>query len=124
MDQTKQAANFKADARLIIRAKDANKTVVFNEETARLCRRVDESGSIYSAAAEAGMSYGKVWRLVKNIEDALGFPLFSRGGCKGSTLTSEGRELLATWTEIQQRTEARADELLQKDFSNRKIILD
>lgn len=117
MGETEKLKGLEIEAQLLIHADDAGRTVAFNEEIAALCGKVEESNSIYSAAAEVGMSYGKAWRLVKNVEAALGFPLFARGGCKGSALTPEAKKLLATWTEVQRRINANAANMLQETFS-------
>lgn len=117
MEEAEKLNGLVVETYLLIHADDAGRTVAFNEEIAALCSKVEESSSIYSAAAEAGMSYGKAWRLIKNVETALGFPLFARGGCKGSELTPEGKELLATWTEVQRRINKSAEILLKKAFS-------
>lgn len=117
MEEAEKLKGLVIEAQLIVHADDAGRTVAFNEEIAALCSKVEESSSIYSAAAEAGMSYGKAWRLIKNVETALGFPLFARGGCKGSELTPEGKELLATWTETQRRINGSATGMLRETFS-------
>lgn len=116
MEEAEKLKGLVVEAQLIVHADDASRTVAFNEEIAALCSKVEESSSIYSAAAETGMSYGKAWRLIKNVETALGFPLFARGGCKGSELTPEGKELLATWTEVQRCINANAADLLPQSL--------
>lgn len=116
MEEAEKPRELVVEAQLLIHADGPDRTVVFNEEIAALCGKVEESSSIYSAAAEAGMSYGKAWRLIKNIEAALGFPLFARGGCKGSVLTPEGKELLAAWTETQRRINESTADLLSKSL--------
>lgn len=116
MEEAEKLKGLVVEAQLLIHADDPSRTVAFNEEIAALCSKVEESSSIYSAAAETGMSYGKAWRLVKNVEAALGFPLFARGGCKGSALTPEGKKLLAAWTETQRRIKGSAEDLLSKSL--------
>lgn len=117
MEEAEKLKGLVVEAQLIVHADDAGRTVAFNEEIAALCGKVEESSSIYSAAAKAGMSYGKAWRLIKNVEAVLGFPLFARGGCKGSELTPEGKELLAVWTETQRRISESAADLLRETLS-------
>ena len=70
----------------------------FGEGPCRLLRLVEETGSLRCAAASMEMAYSKALKLVKQAEEALGFPLTQRsvGGRDGggSTLTPEGREFL------------------------------
>lgn len=70
----------------------------FGEGPCRLLRGVKETGSLRASAMEMGMSYTKALKLVKNAENALGYPLTMRsaGGRDGggSCLTHEGEEWL------------------------------
>lgn len=70
----------------------------FGEGPCRLLRLVEETGSLRCAAASMEMAYSKALKLVKQAEEALGFPLTQRsvGGKDGggSTLTPEGRTFL------------------------------
>lgn len=77
---------------------DDNGEKFFGEGPARLLRRIDETGSLRSAAMSMDMAYTKALKLMKQAEAALGFPLITRttGGKAGggSTLTAEGRRWL------------------------------
>ena len=77
---------------------DENGEKFFGEGPCRLLRLVEETGSLRCAAASMEMAYSKALKLVKQAEEALGFPLTQRsvGGRDGggSTLTPEGREFL------------------------------
>lgn len=70
----------------------------FGEGPCRLLRLVEETGSLRCAASSMEMAYSKALKLVKQAEEALGFPLTQRsaGGKDGggSTLTPEGRAFL------------------------------
>lgn len=70
----------------------------FGEGPARLLNGVEETGSLRAAAASMGMAYTKALRILKDAENALGFPLTIRaaGGRNGggSCLTPEGKEWL------------------------------
>lgn len=59
MEEAEKLKGLVVEAQFLIHANDPSRTVAFNEEIAALCGKVEESSSIYSAAAEAGMSYGK-----------------------------------------------------------------
>ena len=77
---------------------DENGEKFFGEGPWRLLRLVEETGSLRCAAASMEMAYSKALKLVKQGEEALGFPLTQRcvGGKDGggSTLTQEGRRFL------------------------------
>lgn len=70
----------------------------FGEGPARLLRGVEAAGSLRAAAMSMDMAYTKALKLIRNAEDALGFPLIRRttGGKDGggSHLTEEGKEWL------------------------------
>ena len=73
----------------------------FGEGPARLLRRVEECGSLRSAAISMEMAYTKALKLVKQAEEALGFPLIKRttGGKDGggSILTEQGKQWLCQY---------------------------
>ncbi len=73
----------------------------FGEGPARLLRAVEEHGSLRAAAASMGMAYTKALKILKNAENALGFPLTVRaaGGRDGggSLLTEKGKEWLCRY---------------------------
>ena len=77
---------------------DENGEKFFGEGPCHLLEQVEQTGSLRCAAASMEMAYSKALKLVKQAEEALGFPLTQRsvGGKDGggSTLTPEGREFL------------------------------
>ena len=77
---------------------DDNGEKFFGEGPARLLRGVEAHGSLRAAAMSMDMAYTKALKLIRNAENALGFPLIRRstGGKDGggSNLTDEGREWL------------------------------
>lgn len=77
---------------------DDNGEKFFGEGPARLLRGIDETGSLRAAAMSMDMAYTKALKLIKQAEEALGFPLTSRttGGRAGggSILTPEGKQWL------------------------------
>lgn len=90
----------------------------FGEGPYRLLMAVEETGSLRAASLSMEMAYSKALKLLKNAEDALGFPLTMRaiGGKDGggSILTPQGKE----WLE---RYEAYRDACVQ---ANRKLYLE
>ena len=77
---------------------DDNGIKFFGEGPCRLLRAVERTGSLRAAAMEMEMAYSKANKLLKQAEQALGYPLTARstGGRDGggSVLTPEGRKLL------------------------------
>ena len=73
----------------------------FGEGPARLLHKIEETGSLRSAALSMDMAYTKALKMMKNAEAALGMPLTTRttGGKNGggSKLTPEGKEWLASY---------------------------
>ena len=71
----------------------------FGDGAADLLGRVERVGSLRGAAAEIGMSYSQAWRLVRGLEQRLGFELLSAqaGGASGGTSRLTGRARL--WLE-------------------------
>jgi len=106
----------KAVTKIIIQ--DENGEKVFGEGPCQLLRGIEETGSMRASAAAMGMAYTKALKILKNAEEALGFPLTARaaGGASGggSRLTPEGKE----WV---MRYEAYRDACVQ---ANRKLYLE
>ena len=90
----------------------------FGEGPCRLLRGVEQTGSLRASAMQMGMAYTKALKLIKNAENALGYPLTMRtsGGRSGggSRLTPQGEEWL-------NRYEAYRDACIQ---ANRKLYLE
>ena len=70
----------------------------FGHGPARLLRGIETTGSLRAAAMSMNMAYTKALRLIKNAENALGFPLTEKTiggkGGGGSRLTKEARAFL------------------------------
>ena len=86
----------KAQTRIIFI--DENNNKFFGEGPAKLLHAIEEHGSLRTASLSMGMAYTKALKLIKNAENALGFPLTTRttGGKTGggSQLTPAGKEWL------------------------------
>ena len=93
----------------------------FGPGIARLLRLVEEHHSLRGAAAAMGMAYSKAWRIMRECEEALGFPLLSSvtGGKNGwgAEVTEEGKKLLLQYEGFVLELRVRADELLIQYFS-------
>lgn len=74
-----------------------------------LLKIIDSEGSIQAAAVKSGISYRKIWGILKNEEDILGFPLLNkqRGGVRGgsSSLTPEAKKLIIAYEKSKKNLE-------------------
>ena len=70
----------------------------FGPGTSRLLALIDECGSVRHAAEAMEISYGKTWKIIREVEEALGEEVVSRqqGGPKGGSayVTDAGHELM------------------------------
>lgn len=93
----------------------------FGEGPYRLLLGVEQTQSLRAAAQQMGMAYTKAFRIIKNAEAALGFPLLERvvggKGGGGSTLTPEGKELLKRYGAYRLSCDQMAERLYQEHFS-------
>jgi molybdate transport system regulatory protein len=90
----------------------------------RLLRNVERTGSLWKAAAEMGMSYSKAWRLMRNLERRLNFPLLERhaGGASGggSFITPKARDLLDRYEKFGKDVDGVLEKIYQKHFGSLK----
>lgn len=86
----------KAVTRIVFFDDDGEK--FFGEGPARLLRGIEDKGSLRASALAMEMAYTKALTIIRNAENALGFPLVIRttGGKSGggSKLTEAGKEWL------------------------------
>ncbi len=99
---------------LSVGSAESASNVRFGGPIADLCVAVRELGSIGAAAASVGMTYSRAWKVVKDVEDELGFKLFVRSGCLGSSLTPEGERLLDAYLATEQELNAKARLLYER----------
>ena len=96
----------------------------FGEGPYELLMLVKATGSLRSSAAHMGMAYTKALKIIKNAEDALGFPLTVRqsGGNKGggSRLTKEGGEWLEKYQKYRDACKRENDRLYMEFFCSHK----
>lgn len=95
---------------------------VFGMGPCEMLTRVERLGSLKGATAEMGMSYSHAWKLIKGLEQRLGFKLlqFQVGGESGggASLTPEARELIRRYQAFMREAEGLLDELYEKHFSH------
>lgn len=94
---------------------------VFGDGPWDILMRVRQTGSLRRAAAEINMSYSQAWRLIKMIEENLGFSLLEKkaGGPDGghSKLTPQAEKLTAAYTTFRDQADQALGKLYQKHFS-------
>ncbi|MDO9713276.1 winged helix-turn-helix domain-containing protein [Paracraurococcus lichenis] len=78
-----------------------------------LLENIAETGSIAAASRALGMSYPRAWKLVEELDAALGQPVVSRapGGRNGggATLTEAGRTLILRYRAVETAAQRAAD---------------
>lgn len=97
-----------------------NEKIFFGPGVVELIQRISKTGSLNTAAKEMGMSYNKAWRIIKQAEEELGYPLIikSVGGCNGggSTVTQQGKILVAKYLMFQKKMYQIANQYFQEIF--------
>jgi molybdate transport system regulatory protein len=78
----------------------------FCSGVAQLLQGVIDFGSINKATRSMNMAYSKAWKLIRECERGLGYPLLNKRPGDGSVLTPEGKKLL----EMHQALQAELDE--------------
>ncbi len=72
--------------------------------TSRLLALIDQCGSVRHAAEAMEISYGKTWKIIRAVEEALGEEVVSRqqGGPKGGSayVTEAGRKLISRYDQL------------------------
>lgn len=83
---------------------DKEHGTIISPEMWQLLIRIDQTGSISSAAREMQISYRKAWNMIRECEAALGFQLFikSRGGKSGglTILSEEGKTVILAYNNM------------------------
>ncbi len=99
-----------------------NRGIVFGLGLDALLKGVKKNGSLSKAAKEINMSYNKAHRLIKRVEDRVGFKLLKSkpGGAGGgfSEVTAEAMELMSTYDEFYQECDAALNKIFEKYFGS------
>lgn len=93
---------------------------VFGEGPFRLLQAVEATGSLRGAAQSMHMAYTKALKMLRRVEQEVGYPLTQRsvGGRDGggSRLTEEGKELLSRYERYRDRCQAANRRIYQEIF--------
>lgn len=96
----------------------------FGDGPYELLERVKQTKSLNQAVGQMGMSYSKAWRLIRALEQRLGFPLLERkvggqlGG--GSWITPQAKELMNHYQKFRRDVEKGLNKIYQKHFGKMK----
>ena len=96
--------------------------LVMSDYRVRLLELIADSGSLAHAATEMGLSYRRAWGKVKELEANLGISLVQSevGGAGGghTTLSPEGRALVAAYRRFQERVDRAVAEAFESELSS------
>jgi len=96
----------------------------FGDGPYELLRWVEKTKSLHRAAQQMGMAYSKAWRLIRTLEERLGFPLLERraGGLSGggSRVTPMAKEFMSHYEQFQKDVKEAMVRLYRKHFQNFK----
>ena len=99
----------------------------FGPGVAQLLQKIDTLGSLRKAAGDINMAYSKAWKILKNAEKGLGFPLLINHtgglGGGGASLTPACRDFLERYLRFEQECRTAVDEkfgtFFEKELSGR-----
>jgi len=98
-----------------------NNGKAFGEGPYRLLQLIQKTGSINRAASEMEMSYRKAWKILKMVEEKLGFELIERkiGGAAGggSQITPKGQQLMDNYEKFREEVKNSMEKLFKKYFA-------
>jgi molybdate transport system regulatory protein len=110
----------KADCKIWLSKNDEK---AFGQGPSRLLRRVEKTNSLHRAAHEMGMSYNKAWRLIRLMEERLGFPLLEKqvGGQSGggSRVTPKAKDFIERYERFESDAKKAIERTYRKHFGNR-----
>ena len=94
----------------------------FGDGPYELLRWVEKTKSLHQAAQRMGMAYSKAWRLIRTLEERLGFPLLERrtGGLDGggSRVTPMAKEFMDRYGRFQKETRDILERIYRKHFGS------
>src|SRR5512139_933134 len=92
----------------------------FGDGPYELLRGVERTGSLHRAAEEMGMAYSKAWKLLRTVEQRLGFPLLDRkvGGSSGggSQMTRQAKEFMVRYGRFKEEAKEAVEATYLKYF--------
>lgn len=99
----------------------ANETIFYGPGPQLLLEKIDETKSLRKTCMETGISYTKALRMLKKIEQELGFEVVHsvKGGNLhgGTSLTEKGKELVRAYSEVEEEVAKTAQLLVDEKFA-------
>lgn len=99
----------------------ANRTTFFGPGPRQLLTHIEQYASLRRATQETGISYTKALRMLRKMEEELGFAVVQSekgGSLRGGTyLTEKGRRLLHAYNEMEAELCAAAEGLLAEKMA-------
>ena len=106
--------------RIITRIKIANSKPFFSVGPMELLEKIELHSSIKKATEAMGMSYTKALRIIRDIENEMGFPIViseKGGNNRGATiLTEKGKLVLEAFKEIYKNVSIYAENQFNEKF--------
>ena len=96
----------------------------FGDGPFELLKRIEATGSLHKAAAQMEMAYSKAWKLLRMIEQRLGFRVLERevGGHSGggSRITPRAKELMSSFLIFREEVQEAVNRIFQNRFRSFK----
>ena len=115
-----QKSKLRSQTKIVIAASENKAGASFGKGVIILLRGVADTGSLNKAAKKQHMAYSKAWRMVKKVEDSLGFDLLERHGGAGSMLTEDGIRFLDLYEEFEKRVSEYSEMAFEETFKDFK----
>lgn len=107
--------------RVITRVRIGKDRIFIGKGVKEMLDAIELHKSIKKATEYTGISYPKAIRMVRTLEEELGFPVVisEKGGNErgGTRLTEKGKEVLETYRRIEKAVEEYAEKLVGQEFN-------
>ena len=94
----------------------------FGDGPYELLKGVEKMSSLHKAADQMGMAYSKAWKLIRTMEQRLGFVLLDRkvGGRSGggSSVTPKAKEFMSNYEQFRKELDVMINKIFQKHFGS------
>ncbi len=106
--------------RVVTRIRIGKDKIFIGKGVKEMLDAIELCKSIKKATVQTGISYPKAIRMIRTLEEELGFPVVisEKGGNErgGTRLTEKGKEVLETYRRIEKSVEEYAKKLVEQEF--------
>ena len=95
--------------------------IIIGEERKEILETIEKTGSINKTARLMKMSYKGVWSKIKATELYLNFKIVETDKRRGSSLTTEGKELLKKYDRLKEKCLKADDKIFRAVFPQKKV---